>query len=232
MTEAVEMQCEILELRHYTLHPGRRDDLIELFEREFLETQEAAGMRLLGQFRVLRQDDRFVWLRGFPDMEARAAALAAFYDGPVWATHRAAANATMIDSDNVLLLRPARAGSGFAAQDGAPFPSGGDERSGRVYLAGVFYLGEPAEEEEVVRIEASIAPAVIAAGGSILAWYVSERSPNTYPRLPIREGVNAVVWFAAFHDAGGADDFSPALSLDTQGVETLRLVPTRRSRLR
>jgi hypothetical protein len=229
MTEAVEMQCAIVELRHYTLHPGRRDDLIELFEREFLETQEAVGMTLLGQFRVLGQDDRFVWLRGFPDMEARAAALAAFYDGPVWVAHREAANATMIDSDNVLLLRPARAGSGFAAQDGAPFPSGGDEPSGRVYLAGVFYLGEPAEEEDVTRIEASIAPAVIA-GGSILAWYVSEQTPNTYPRLPVREGENAVVWFVVFSDAAKVEQCLAALPR-VDRLETIKLAPTPRSRL-
>ena len=34
------------------------------------------------------------------------AMLAAFYDGPVWRAHRDEANATMIDSDDVLLLRP------------------------------------------------------------------------------------------------------------------------------
>jgi hypothetical protein len=37
-------------------------------------------------------------------MEARRASLQAFYGGPVWRAHRDAANATMIDSDNVLLL--------------------------------------------------------------------------------------------------------------------------------
>ena len=31
----------IIELRQYTVHPGRRDELIELFEREFVESQEA-----------------------------------------------------------------------------------------------------------------------------------------------------------------------------------------------
>jgi hypothetical protein len=38
-------------------------------------------------------------------MTARHESLAAFYDGPVWAKHRDAANATMVDSDNVMLLR-------------------------------------------------------------------------------------------------------------------------------
>src|SRR5690242_5785819 len=103
----------IVELRQYTLHPGARETLIELFDREFVETQEACGMKVIGQFRDLDDPDRFVWLRGFPDMPARARALAAFYGGPVWKAHRNAANATMIDSDNVLLLRPVAPDAGF-----------------------------------------------------------------------------------------------------------------------
>jgi hypothetical protein len=74
----------IVELRQYTLHPGRRAALIELFEREFIETQEAAGMRVIGQFSDCEHADRFVWLRGFQDMPARARALQSFYGGATW----------------------------------------------------------------------------------------------------------------------------------------------------
>src|SRR5919199_1692664 len=90
--------AEVLELRQYTLHPGRRDELIELFDREFVESQEAVGAQVLGQFRDLDDQDRFVWLRGFADMATRGRALPAFYGGPVWREHSAKANATMIDS--------------------------------------------------------------------------------------------------------------------------------------
>ena len=100
----------VVELRRYTLHPGRRDELIELFEREFVEPQEAAGAHLFGLFRSRASPDEFVWLRGFRSMESRKEALEQFYFGPVWKAHRSAANATMIDSDNVLLLRPVRRG--------------------------------------------------------------------------------------------------------------------------
>jgi hypothetical protein len=96
----------VVELRQYQLHPGRRDELIELFETHLIEPQERCGMAVLGQFRDLDRPDWFVWLRGFEDMADRTRALRAFYEGPVWAQHRDAANATMIDSDNVLLLRP------------------------------------------------------------------------------------------------------------------------------
>src|SRR5437764_7431453 len=109
--------CPIIELRQYTLHPGKRDVLIDLFDREFVESQEELGMKIIGQFRDVDNPNRFVWLRGFRDMPSRAQALEDFYGGPVWKTHREAANATMIDSDNVLLLRPASPASGFSLEN-------------------------------------------------------------------------------------------------------------------
>src|ERR1700746_3822254 len=109
--------CPVVELRQYTLHPGKRDVLIDLFDREFIEPQEALGIKVNGQFRDLDHPDRFVWLRGFLDMTSCAKALSDFYGGPVWKKHREAANATMIDSDNVLLLRPALSTSGFSLEN-------------------------------------------------------------------------------------------------------------------
>jgi hypothetical protein len=100
--------CRIVELRDYLLHPGQRDTLITLFEREFVETQEAEGMRVIGQFTDLDRPDHFVWLRGFADKAARRAGLESFYGGGVWAKHREAANATMIDASDVRLLCYAR----------------------------------------------------------------------------------------------------------------------------
>ena len=74
--------CPVVELRQYTLVPGERETLIALFEREFIETQEATGMTMIGQFRDLNNPDRFVWLRGFSDMEARAVQLGSFMEDP------------------------------------------------------------------------------------------------------------------------------------------------------
>src|SRR5579859_5286792 len=115
----VTEDCQVVELRQYTLHPDQREVLIELFDREFLESQEAVGMRVIGQFRDLDDPNRFVWLRGFADMESRRKGLEAFYFGAVWGKHRDTANATMVDSDNVLLLSPAWDG---AALKSTPTP--------------------------------------------------------------------------------------------------------------
>jgi hypothetical protein len=92
---AAGIDCQVVELRQYTLHPGQRETLIEVFDREFVETQEAVGMAVMGQFRDVDAPDRFLWLRGFANMDSRAKGLAAFYGGPVWQQHRDVANATM-----------------------------------------------------------------------------------------------------------------------------------------
>ena len=141
------LRCPIVEFRQYTLHPGQREVLIALFDRELVESQEELGMVLLGQFRDLDNPDRFVWLRGFETMPGRAQALAGFYGGPVWKTNHAAANATMIDSDNVLLLRPASAHSGFPAADIARPPTGHTEAPASLILATIYYRDRPFDDE-------------------------------------------------------------------------------------
>ena len=65
----MEQECPVVELRQYTTHPGTRDTLVRVFEQHLIEDQERCGMRVLGQFRDLGDPDRFVWLRGFADME-------------------------------------------------------------------------------------------------------------------------------------------------------------------
>src|SRR3546814_7453021 len=99
-------ETNLVELRQYTRFGCQRYTLVDLFERAFVETQEAAGIQVFGRYIDLDDPDRFVWMRGFSDLETRGRALSDFYGGPAWAAHREAANATMIDSANVLLLRP------------------------------------------------------------------------------------------------------------------------------
>src|SRR5690349_12469105 len=131
---APERLSPIVELRQYTCHKGGRDTLTALFEQDFIAPQDALGARVIGVFHDADDPDRFVWLRGFESMEARKAALTAFYGGPVWKAHRQAANATMLDSDNVLLLHPSQPGGGFA-------PPAGGGTAGDV-MAFVHYLDD------------------------------------------------------------------------------------------
>ncbi|HET7923587.1 MAG TPA: NIPSNAP family protein [Rhodanobacteraceae bacterium] len=224
------MESAVLELRQYTLHPGRRDELIDLFEREFVESQEAVGMELVGTFRDLERPNRFVWIRGFPDMASRAASLQAFYGGPVWAAHREAANATMIDSDNVLLLRPAADDGGF---DRSP-----TSRSQSLVLATICHLAAPADD----RFRRSVDDALSDAGIAPIARLETEPAENTFPRLPVRTGEHVFVWLARFDDAQALRVAEARLSASSRRIaieealasppERLVLAPTARSRLR
>lgn len=185
--------CAIVELRRYVLHPGARERLIAVFDREFVETQEAAGMRVIGQFRDPDAPDNFVWLRGFSSMEARKAALATFYGGPVWAAHSAEANATMIAYDNVFLLRPAREIAGFKLE-GLRRPEPGDTASGSAdYVLTIHHLKRPAEEGFLDMYESKLLPHLSALGATMTAILVTDTSENTFPRLPVREGEKVLV---------------------------------------
>ena len=148
--------CPVLELRQYTLRPGMRETLIELFEREFVESQEALGMTLVGQFRDLDDPNRFVWLRGFADMTTRAQALQHFYGGPIWKAHREAANETMIDFDNVLLLRPARLASGFLLDNAERQRPGATDDPPGLVMATIYHLREGTEHDVVDFFERAV----------------------------------------------------------------------------
>ena len=236
----------IVELRQYTLHPGRRDELIELFDREFVETQEAVGIQVIGQFRDLDDPDRFVWLRGFNDMPARAQSLHAFYGGPVWKAHRDAANATMIDSDNVLLLRPVHPTSGFSLKSINRPPRGSHARQDGFVTATIYYFNKPVDSDFIHYFENTIHPVLMETDALLLAYFVTEDSPNTFPRLPVREGENVFVWFAGFQDQDAyerhlaniaqskpwSQEISKFLKRELiRKPEVLRLTPTSRSRL-
>ena len=193
----------VIELRQYTLHPGARDRLISLFEREFVESQEALGLQVLGTFTDADDPDRFVWLRGFAGMDERRRGLQAFYGGPVWARHRDEANATMIDSDDVLLLRPL-----------VPWTAG--TTSAATWHALVCPLRAPADDNLVAALRASAGQ-----------WFETEPSENDFPRLPVRAGH----WVLGL--APAPPDFAPAShGLLAASPRRLRLLPTPRSRLR
>ncbi len=206
----------VVELRQYTLHPGRRDALIDLFEREFVESQQAAGVTLIGLFRDLDDPDRFVWLRGFTDMDQRRAALTVFYDGPVWAAHRDAANAAMIDSDDVLLLQPHPLPAQTALGEARKPWTGGD----RLLTLTVQTLDTALD-----------APALDHPGAEILAAWVTNPAQNTFPRLPVREGERVLVWLTAYADEAARAAVEAGVS-DAGVMQRLRLAPTGRSGVR
>ncbi|WP_412543541.1 NIPSNAP family protein [Longispora sp. K20-0274] len=168
----------IVELRQYTLRPGMRDTLIDLFEREFVAGQRAAGIELGGRYRDLDDPDRFVWLRAFADMESRARALHDFYYGPVWQAHREVANGTMVDSDDVLLLH----GPNFDTPPDAELVTA--------------TICHPADDGFAEVFERRLRPELTAAGAAPLAPHRTAHVENTFPALPVRTGEDVFCWFS------------------------------------
>jgi hypothetical protein len=217
----LESAPPIIELRQYLLRGGRRDELIEIFDREFVETQEALGMRVVGQF------------RDFDDHATRGNSLAAFYGGPVWRKHGRAAAATMIDSDDVHQLK---AIDGLRIRRLSERDSAGSRGS---VLIVVTHRRSP-DHDRLIREE--LIPTVEAAGVQTVGLYTTDPTENTYPPLPVRPS-NVLVWLAAGENREVLDSAADQLSvarrelarhtstngLDEVLMDVLRLEPTARS---
>ena len=121
-----------------------------------------------------------MWIRGFHDMSARRLALEGFYGGPIWQTYGPAANATMIDSDNVLLLRPSSTGQSFAE-----LPARNAAAAG-MFGADIYYLDNAPLVQFSQFFDHILAPVISAAGGQIVARLTTEELRND-SRLPVRE---------------------------------------------
>lgn len=232
--------CAIVEIRQYTLFPGQRDVLIDLFDRYFVDSLTADGMTVIGQFRVLDGPNRFFWVRGFPSMEARGKALTAFYaHSLVWKAHKSAANATMVDSDNVLLMHPASQGSGLPIM---PDPGTRVAESKGLLVATIYHPEIPVTAEFITLFDRQVEPIVSRARARVIGSYATEESPNNFPALPIRP-VHSFAWFACFDDEAAFERYQsdPGWGAVNQRFaelknysppEVWRLSPTMRSRLR
>lgn len=224
------MRLNAVELRQYAMRPGRRDELITLFEREFVETQAAAGIHLIGLFKDIDRPDRFVWLRGYPELSKRKPALEAFYNSDHWFAHRAATNATLISSDDVLLLRPLTPGW-------APETDPVSRVRDRVIVAGVHRLEGP-DDPLVEAFERTSAAALSGAGLTLEAVMITDPSPNGFPRHPVRQDEWVLVWLSHQLDLASADTALARARADPQlkalfarEMQILRLSPTARSPL-
>ncbi|MGH8916301.1 MAG: NIPSNAP family protein [Acidimicrobiia bacterium] len=74
----------LIEIRRYTLEPGRRAEFVRWFENEVRPAMEAAGIAILGSFESVDDPDAFVYMRGFDNEQQRGRLTAAFHSGEVW----------------------------------------------------------------------------------------------------------------------------------------------------
>jgi hypothetical protein len=255
-TTSYAFETPVIELRRYRLHPGARETLIDLFDREFLETQDAAGMSVLAQFRDLDDPDAFVWLRRFEDLPQRTEALHKFYGGPVWARHKGEANGTMVNSDNVLMLRPLGDGALPSLLGPGPLPHGfGAHRpspASDLGEPGLFelttcYLAPRTDTAFAAWFEDTVCPVLLAAGAKIEGRWVVDHRDNNFQGLPVREGETVFIWLLRFEGDHVREGFHQKLAASAlwrdqvwpeirkrtwRENELVRLAPTRRSLLR
>lgn len=230
----------VIELRRYTLVAGAAARFSRYFETWFPEAFQQLGAMALGHFFERGDDERFTWLRAYPDMATRAAANTAFYDGPVWREHKAALNACILDSDNVLLLRPLHAGSGIPALPSVD-PVAEPDGAGGLAVLQIF----PVRPGALERLAEAAEPWFACYGGRGVAEagiLATLDLPNNFPRHPVRSDGTYLVWLGVLRDQAALDALQDVLdgcaaAMANSGLmagpaELLVLDPGRRSRLR
>jgi hypothetical protein len=199
-------------------------------------------MHVFGVFSDVDRPDVFVWMRGFADMERRRDSLNAFYYGPAWRAHSAAANAMMIDSDDVLLLESACAGRSVADHVG-PRPPQGATSVGSAEIDVAIHPVRPEDTESYLHRQVeNLVPVQQRFGAHPLPPLKSLHAANTFPQLPVHEDRHVVVTLTRYDSSGAAAHMRDELAyrgatdaLDTLAigpVQRLRLIPTPRSALR
>ena len=104
-------------------------------------------------------------------------------------------------------------------------------------------LDGPPGPDFAARFEDEVRPSLEAVGARVAAWMVTEASPNTFPRLPVREGEQVLVWVGRFADVAAHAEHLARVEQEGLGegfgvasaktvIQRLRLEPTARSRLR
>ncbi len=231
----------VIEFRRYTIKAGGRDHFARYFETFFPEAFQQMGAIAFGQFFERANHSRFTWLRGFKDMDARATVNAAFYYGPLWKEHRSTLNDLMVDSDDVLLLRPLspeRAVAILPAVD----PVNEEKGARGVVVAEIFAVKPNSVEAFAQQAEATFA-GYRTAGVREAGVLVTLDAPNNFPQLPVRTDGPYLVWLGIIKDNQSLESrFKPSAERSTQSLaatgllrgapELVILDPTSRSRLR
>jgi len=243
MMESVQhlKDYQVVEFRRYVTADGELAHFVKYFDAYFPEAFEQLGAMVFGQFTERGRPNRFTWLRGFHDINARPIVNAAFYYGPLWKEHRIKVNAILPDSDNVMLLRPLHPEHGISVLP-AVDPVTEERGAQGIVVAQIFAVKKGSEEDFAKQAEAAF-DAYRIEGVHPAGVLVSLDVPNNFPQLPIRTDGPFLVWLGVVRDEATLDRrLAPILasaerSLATGGLlrgapERVVMDPTPRSRLR
>ena len=74
----------IIEMRTYKIQSGRRGEFLKILESKAWPEHKKIGMKILGPFLSIEDDDTFFWMRAFPDPNSRERMRDEFYEGKLW----------------------------------------------------------------------------------------------------------------------------------------------------
>ena len=95
----------LIELREYTVLPGKRDEWVKMMEEEIIPFQVQNGIAVLGSFVVEDQPDKYVWIRRFASEEERVKKYEAVYESDHWKTNLLPKVVTLVDREKHRITR-------------------------------------------------------------------------------------------------------------------------------
>lgn len=232
---------QVIEFRRYQIKDGGRTNFSAYFDSYFPEAFQQLGAIAFGQFYERKNRHAFTWLRGFKNMDARAIVNSAFYYGPLWKEHRTTLNELMVDSDNVMLLRPLNQDSGVTLLP-AVDPVREAQGARGVVVAQIFAIKQ-GDVERFAELAMLSFAGYREAGVRQAGVLVTLDANNNFPQLPVRTDGPYLVWLGIARDDRQLESRFNALAeragkeLAASGLlraepELVILDPTKRSRLR
>jgi hypothetical protein len=232
---------QVIEFRRYIIKDGEKEHFAEYFESYFPEAFQQMGAIAFGQFFERMNPVGFTWIRGFKNTDARAVINAGFYYGPLWREHSSTMNSLMLDSDNVLLLRPLSPEQGIPVLPSVD-PINEEKGAQGVVVAQIFAVKPNSVDAFAQQAEATLA-SYRSAGARQAGVLITLDVPNNFPQLPVRTDGPYLMWLGIVKDNKTLETrFTPlaerslqplsATGLLRSAPELVILDPTRRSRLR
>jgi len=177
----------VLELRNYLLKPNLADTFSQYFHSKFVASMNELGGYTLGEFKISDVNDRFVWLRGFTNMNTRVKFLNDFYiNSTTWIEHGKGANEMMINSDNVYLLKPLHKNV-FLKTD-------------KEITVIDFYICNGTLEKVIKLFDTEYILFLKTITVEDISLWVSEMTENDFPRLPVFQDKNLLVTISNYQD--------------------------------
>ncbi|MFN2156860.1 MAG: NIPSNAP family protein [Anaerolineae bacterium] len=93
------------ELRQYRVKPGKREEWVELMEKEIIPFQIAQGMVVIGSFVGEQEEDLYVWIRRFENEAQREALYQRVYESDYWKNEISPRVGDMLDRERTVVTR-------------------------------------------------------------------------------------------------------------------------------